>query len=326
MSRLLSAARYAFAALVLLIACWPLVPQLRFEILQPDKSIWSTPQERLPGYPFYQALSYMAQETGSDSLILSVRPADWFYAKRPMVSYLDPRLLPFYAEKDPVQGMRRLRELGITHIYVPPYSIPPLYNSVLDTILADGRYSRLAYSSGYYSLFSLAEQPDDYEVQQTIDLNPSRYEWTGVAEPDIRFVRRLCRVRDIPVRSSEPQETVRSCALAAPHRAIYLSGIGYIQSAEESRKTFVRLSPEHDYRYTARISGYGYARIVVVIKHRRNPLNLELVDEAPLDSKPRTASRVLRFDPDATHVRFGVMLDGRSHVSIHDLKLELLHR
>jgi hypothetical protein len=97
--------------------------------------------------PGYGSIQYLRNQTETDSLVLSLRPADMYYAKRRMISYLDPRLLPFYSEKDPVKGLQILKDLGIQYVQVSDYFLPPAYNSTLMEILARPDLSSLVYNN-----------------------------------------------------------------------------------------------------------------------------------------------------------------------------------
>ena len=79
--------------------------------------------------------------------VFSIKPADMYYADRRMISYLDPRLLPFYGERDVVAACQKLRDLGVRYIHVPDYSLPPVYNSSFQEIMGRRDLSRLAIRS-----------------------------------------------------------------------------------------------------------------------------------------------------------------------------------
>jgi hypothetical protein len=88
-----------------------------------------------------------------------MKPADMFYAGRTMVSYLDPRLLPFYAEREPGQAAQRLRDLGITHVHLPDYWLPPIYNSALERLLANPALAELDFEANGYQIYRLRDVP-----------------------------------------------------------------------------------------------------------------------------------------------------------------------
>ncbi|MFO1288756.1 MAG: hypothetical protein U1F49_20975 [Rubrivivax sp.] len=115
---------------------------------------------RLQRWGPYGAVDYLRRETPASSLVLSMKPADMFYAGRTMLSYLDPRLQPFYGESEPRAAAQRLRDLGVTHVHLPDYWLPPVYNSALESVLADSRFAELSFDAAGYQVYRL-RAPDD---------------------------------------------------------------------------------------------------------------------------------------------------------------------
>jgi hypothetical protein len=126
--------------------------------------------------PEYQLTDYLRTQTPKDSLILSLKPADMYYAERRMISYLDSRLLKFYQIDDESVARVALIELGVTHIYVPNYGIPPLYNSAVWKILRDPTLSRLEFSSAGGQIYSI--NPDNGAETAVLDVTPGLWPWT----------------------------------------------------------------------------------------------------------------------------------------------------
>ncbi len=110
---------------------------------------------RLQRWPPYAALSHLKQHTPVASVVFSMKPADMFYSARTMVSYLDPRLVPFYAEREPAPAAARLSELGVTHVHMPDYWLPPVYHSALAALLADPVLTDLAFEANGYQIYRL---------------------------------------------------------------------------------------------------------------------------------------------------------------------------
>jgi 4-amino-4-deoxy-L-arabinose transferase-like glycosyltransferase len=126
--------------------------QLRGEPVAWDESA------QLRRWPHFEVMRYLRDETPKSALVLTMKPADMFYADRKMVSYLDPRLLPYYAERDSDEAAwRRLRSLGISHVHMTDYLLPPVYMSRLMHLAADPRYMTLVSDSEGYQIYALAE-------------------------------------------------------------------------------------------------------------------------------------------------------------------------
>lgn len=113
---------------------------------------------------------------GDRGLVLTLKPADMYYGHRKMISYLDPRMLPFYLEDDPENAVARLRELGVVTIHIPSYGLPPLYNSQLYRILASPEYTTLNHQNAAGQVYEL--KPQVLTVEPGVDLSPDRTPWT----------------------------------------------------------------------------------------------------------------------------------------------------
>ena len=112
---------------------------------------------RLQRWPPYAVLAHLRQQTSPTSLVLTLKPADMFYTGRTMLSYLDPRLVPFYAEREPAAAAARLRELGVSHVHMPDYWLPPVYHSALEALLADPAWAELSFEAHGYQVYRLHE-------------------------------------------------------------------------------------------------------------------------------------------------------------------------
>lgn len=100
---------------------------------------------------------FLRLHTAVDAKVLAMQPAEMFYAERTMVSYLDPRMMPFYGEKDTARAFEILRHIGVSYVQLPDYALPPIYNSQLANLLADPRYSELLYDRGGYQIYRLRD-------------------------------------------------------------------------------------------------------------------------------------------------------------------------
>ena len=133
-------------------------------------------EEKLYFAPEYSLIRQMNGGLDEDSLVLSMKPADMYYAEGRMLSYLDPRLLPFYGETETEAAYQHLLDLGVTHIHVPDYGLPPLYNSQLYVILRDPSFSTLASQTVSGQIYSLV--PQALSEGERIDLSPAERQWT----------------------------------------------------------------------------------------------------------------------------------------------------
>jgi len=118
-------------------------------------SLFSSMAEKLYFRPEYSLVKWMNDNINKEGIVFSMKPADMYYSKIRMVSYLDARLLSFYSEADTRAAYRRLLNLGVTHIHVPDYGLPPLYNSRLYAILRDPSLSALAFQTVGGKIYAL---------------------------------------------------------------------------------------------------------------------------------------------------------------------------
>lgn len=146
----------------------------------PLGSAFAAQETKLLGWRAYGAVKFLREETPGDSVVLSLKPADMLYAKRRMVSYLDPRLVPFYRETTPEAGLARLAGLGIVYVHATDYALPPLYNSVLQEILARPDLARIAHAEGGHQIYAL--EPSGLFVLDERDVSPGAHAWLDIRQ------------------------------------------------------------------------------------------------------------------------------------------------
>jgi len=113
---------------------------------------------KLVHWPAYASVDYLRRNTPPTAIVLSLKPADMYYAHRRMISYLDPRLLPFYDENDPHRALNQLRSLGIQYLHIPDYSLPSIYNSGLQDILSRTDLTKLSFSADGYQIYEVMKE------------------------------------------------------------------------------------------------------------------------------------------------------------------------
>lgn len=133
-------------------------------------------EEKAQAAPEFQAVMYLREKTPPQALVLSLKPADMYYAGRRMVSYLDPRLEPFYLAGTAQEALAVLKTLGVTHVHVPNYGLPPLYNSHLHEILRSPRWATLVYQADGNQIYTL--EPSPLSEGEPLDLLAPNVVWT----------------------------------------------------------------------------------------------------------------------------------------------------
>jgi len=91
-------------------------------------------------------------------LVLAFRPADSaYYARFRFVSYLDPRLLPAYLAADSTEAYQRLRDLGVSHIMVPPYRMGEIERTAFEKLLKEKSLIVAEAEIAGFTLYRLAD-------------------------------------------------------------------------------------------------------------------------------------------------------------------------
>lgn len=127
--------------------------------------------------PSLMAMRYLEALTPQDSVTFTMFPAMMYYSQRKMLSYLDPRMIPFYAADTAEEGVHLLRNLGVAYIHATNYYLPPVYHSVLQEILFRQDLSTLVFSAEGEQIYRLApEKP--LRPSQIRNITPGPITWT----------------------------------------------------------------------------------------------------------------------------------------------------
>ncbi|WP_142589225.1 ArnT family glycosyltransferase [Pseudorhizobium halotolerans] len=126
--------------------------------------------------PEYALLRQPLAGLTDQSVVLSMKPSDMYYGRGRVISYLDPRLLPFYAETDASGAYQRLVALGVTHIHLPDYGLPPFYNSQLHSIVRDPALTRLVAQTVAGQIYGLG--PEQLNPGSPVVISPDARPWT----------------------------------------------------------------------------------------------------------------------------------------------------
>lgn len=122
------------------------------------------------------ALSYFLRDHAPEqAIVLSLKAADMFYAKRKMVSHLDPRLANFYAAPSPQSARDELAKLGVSFVHVPSYAMPTFYSSPLKQILADPAQASLRFENNDGQVFELVTS--NQSLARSVNATPGAWPW-----------------------------------------------------------------------------------------------------------------------------------------------------
>lgn len=227
-------------------------------------SNWSSSiDEKLRYWPPFHAMRFLAESEliPQNALVLSMKPADMYYSKHKMVSYLDPRLLEFYREKSDAVALKMLEAIGITHVHVPNYSIPPIYNSVLNSLMADGRRFRLLRSEGGNQIYEIVSQAQTSEgsggkpgIKKTLSFGIGDKPWL-VSKVSFLIGRSvvLSRSSQSEVVGQESEEEAAS--LWYEVQTTLISGV------EADRDSWIEVSENSEYELLFELKGCGLVGI-----------------------------------------------------------------
>lgn len=269
----------------------------------------------------------------ADSLVLSMRPADMYYTKRRFVSYLDPRLIGVYREKTARAVAQKLQELGIHFIQLTDYSLPPFYNSALQSVLADPELSRLESSVGMSQLYSL--HSSGLKKSTATELAPPGFPWArSHLFPAFvpKSIVELIGFQPTPFKSSE---SVTTSLLNHQDQSVLLAtgfagGIGW----GALKQTFIGIE-NAEYLINLGLHGKGFVRLwIAQFDSTGAPVLYDTIDKGkPLrigeialtESHPgQDFARRFRPHPDGKFLRIGVEHFGRSSVLIEKASITKL--
>jgi hypothetical protein len=225
-----------------------------------------------PGQPFEQTLRgrgefahsyFLRDRTPADSIVLSLKPADMFYAKRRMLSQFDPRLAAFYATADTKAALTELRKLGINFIHLPSYAMPTYYNSVLKDIVTDSSQSTLRFENNDGQIFELL--PTKGKIVATKNVSVGQWPWE-VAQGVVFGSRKRIGLRTGGYTPLTGSEFIRS-SFASRTLPRHFSAI--FRMGKDGEPIFADISPGDE--VTARFLLSGKCHIMIQASERPEP-------------------------------------------------------
>ncbi len=298
----------------------------------PVSEMMASHEKKLRHWPSYAATQYLKMETPAEALVLGERPADLFYSSRRMISYLDPRLVDFYREKNLVKGLSKLRDLGITHIQLPGYSHPSIYNSLVQNIAGNPELTSLVFAAGAEQIYALV--PSSKKLSDSwIDLAPSLQHWTQVRSLTVGGRRALTYV--FSARALDG--TGRSIAafdmplLQRNWSTFLLSGDSpdYRGSQSLDSKDFFKVDADGEYMLELELDGNAYAYFYLYQYDSKGRLigagrtDVSLISElalSPVQGKKQMRRRFVT-DSEAAYIRVGLEHKGDTELTLYSGRL-----
>lgn len=271
--------------------------------------------QTLAQVPDYELTGYLRDRTPAAALVLSLKPADMYYAGRRMVSYLDPRLIPFYAISDPTAAAAELRKLGVAFVHLPGYGIPPLYNSALWQVLRDPASAELVFVSNGGQIYAL--RPSAAVFADRRDITPGAWPWYR----ETLFI--LGGRKRIGALTSEGGESVggEASRVELPLGLFQRNLVTRLVTGGSDTPSagLITVQPGSLIALDLKLSGHG----LVALRLQQHDASGAVVFDLPLTSfelsenqPSRTYGQQVRLSPWATHVAVVLEQQGQSELKI----------
>lgn len=280
-------------------------------------------------WPQIAAVQYLNSNLPEKSVVLSFRPADMYYSKRRMISYLDPRLVSLYGEKNASNAFNQLKMLGVTHLHIPEYYLPVIYNSVISEVLSRPDLTTLVFSEEANQVYELRRN-NDFQESISTNFRPGSEPWTlsnnltGGRKALAHFSESTSTI----VMKNDDTSNIWFPFFQRDFSKTLISGIGgWYESA--SLKSFLPVSSVTEYRIDLQLKGHSFVKIWLM-QFDSNGRALQGVyllssiktrlGEIVLSPKypERWFKRRFISQPEAAYVRVGVEYMGNSKIHIQD--------
>lgn len=291
------------------------------------KSVGQPFAETLENRSEYLVVNYLRANTPQNALVLSLKPADMYYSERRMISYLDPRLVPFYREQDPEKALELLRALNVTYIHSPDYGLPPLYNSALQAILRNPAWTQLEYSADGNQIYSL--RPSGLKEGTKLNITPRpEMQWQRSTHLVLGGRKNLANIMGDEENFSGVLPSVGGAPLQLFHRdwstSLTLGSIPVSQKIDASD-----VSVSHEYGIDITLRGHGLLRFWLLQfdvdgtplrgDHYRSATKMMIGDLVLGEKyKERTFSRRVDLYPRTASVELIIEHIGTSSIKITD--------
>ena len=301
---------------------------LGFEVKEGDSKFDAI----LATYTGMRASRWMARDLPKDALVLSMRPADMYYANRKMISHLDPRMVPIYREKDPRAALAQMQALGLTHIHMTDYGLPVSYRTALGSVINAPEMASLIHASGGTQVYRLGDSGK--RVAKQTFITPTANSWTRWSEPLLPGLGVITRALGFrgTVSNDIPPSDERSW-LPLFHRdfsTFLATGRDYPMVGKYG-KAMIPVEAGAEYRLRMSLQGRALVRIWLaqfdregrLIKETSLPSATRIDEQVISDSgvKDQIARRLIAL-PTASFIRIGIEHVGHSQLTVKSVALE----
>jgi hypothetical protein len=294
-------------------------------------AIFERQDKKLLKKPEMLAMDFLRSHVDENALVLSLKPADMYYSGRKMVSYLDPRLIGFYKSESPENSFGILKAIGIDYVYLPDYSLPPFYNSILQDILANPAFASLQFAVGGVQIYKLEDS--GLRKKAGLDISPNKIPWV--------------KLRQVIIGGEKGGIKKTSMAGAFEGQEILQLPLGLFQKnfstilmtggRSGSKQENIKVNGGSEYLIEFTIKGRGLLDFFVLqLGASGSSLNDngdKLSGRIPLgnlvlggNSDKNKFMRRIKLLPDTSFLRFGIEQHGNSEIIIEKVQLSELTR
>ncbi|MBU1307620.1 MAG: hypothetical protein KKF33_19115, partial [Alphaproteobacteria bacterium] len=198
-----------------------------------------------------------------------------------------------------------LRGLGITHVQVPDYFIPPLYATKLGDLLTDGRQATLIHDDRGYQIYSL-HAPERNATMQVAGSSPSFAPWTRSQSSSLPGLRRFA---SLDTEGAQYEVGAQSVG-ASPFGLFNRDFVTRLQSSEVDRRA---LPDDRVVKASITLSGVGFVQIWAVFDGAPSVRLAELVLAPGVE---KTLQRLVTLPENTQKMSFAIDHPGNSAVTL----------
>lgn len=279
----------------------------------------------LLGWGGIQMVRQLSKEVPSDARILAMRPADFYYSDRRMLSYLDPRTVPLY-EQAPTKLVDSLQRLGVNYVQVPDYLIPPVSNSSVMGLLSDPELTELIVDANFNQLYRLRLSEERTEQTRRISISQDLFDWDWVEYPRLGVGGPAFALRGMGKGRVTMPSSFFSTTSILPRSYSHMLLVGLTTSGSQLTGP-IPVKSGKEYVLKLDVEGEGFFRIWVW--KGKEPVTdpaswlQTLAGDFALSSKTShlAFSRRMRIDGEVSGVRIGIERYGVSRLTVKSATL-----
>lgn len=276
------------------------------------------------------------QYLSDQSVTIVFRQSDFgYYGRSRLIDHNDMRLAPAFQAPTSEAAWDLLRALGVTHLFLPPYHPPTVYNTIIASLLGDPRFTTLLYSVNGYRLYELNEairhpariplpsEAIQFEPDAWSDIAPR--EWLNVPLETV-LVLTGASARPAAVHATNPIARIESLyrhGATIGTAASEPASSGDADPASISKNRFV-VMPGGWYELCLTVQGSGVVSMMVYeydTTEADYPDRSILLDQAVLTGGRRTLRGQFVSDKKTMRSRIVVELASRGSVAIGDVEM-----